>query len=105
MNCDDVYITIGNWTGVKLGLLLEEAGLTEPGLSLVFTANDGYSRSMPYSVVLRDDVIVAYEKDGKSLKEVTRLVIPNANGDQWVSDISQIQVTFQSGSLTSIFLR
>jgi DMSO/TMAO reductase YedYZ molybdopterin-dependent catalytic subunit len=39
---------------------------------------------------MREDVIIAYEKDGVSLAERTRLVIPGANGSEWISGIIQI---------------
>jgi hypothetical protein len=78
--CVDSLIDHGNWTVVKLGSVLEKAEL-------------------------QTDVIIAYEKDGSSLPEVTRLVIPNANGDEWISKITQIKIVFPSGSYTSIYLK
>ena len=70
-----------------------------------FHASDGYSTTIPYSVAMQADVIIAYEKDGSKLPEVTRLVIPNANGDEWISKITQIKIIFPSGNYLSIYLK
>ncbi len=103
--CVNSLIEHGNWTGVKLGSVLEKAGLNQQVENVEFHASDGYSTTIPYSVAMRADVIIAYEKDGSKLPEVTRLVIPNANGDEWISKITQIKIIFPSGNYSSIYLK
>jgi DMSO/TMAO reductase YedYZ molybdopterin-dependent catalytic subunit len=103
--CVDSLIDHGNWTGVKLGSVLEKAGLNQQVENVEFHASDGYSITIPYSVAMRGDVIIAYEKDGSNLPELTRLVIPNAYGDEWISKITQIKIIFSSGNYVSIYLR
>jgi DMSO/TMAO reductase YedYZ molybdopterin-dependent catalytic subunit len=41
----------------------------------------------------REDVIVAYEKDGQPLTEQLRLVIPGMNGNLWIAQITSITVS------------
>lgn len=94
LSCYGAPVTDGEWTGVQLLYVLEQAGigqLTE--FSLNFEASDGYKiSSFPMSDALRADVILAYEKDGMPLDEKVRLVVPDANGDVWISLITQITV-------------
>ena len=88
--CSGALVDRGNWTGVKLGLLLEKAGLPQQATTLELRGTDGYDTNLSLSTAMRDDVIIAYEKDGVSLAERTRLVIPGANGSEWISGITQI---------------
>jgi DMSO/TMAO reductase YedYZ molybdopterin-dependent catalytic subunit len=103
--CVGSLVDHGNWTGVRLRLVLQKAGSNQQVESVEFYASDGYSTKISYSVATRDDVIIAYEKDGVALPEVTRLVIPDVNGDEWVSSISQIKIVFPSGNYTSLYLK
>jgi DMSO/TMAO reductase YedYZ molybdopterin-dependent catalytic subunit len=90
LDCPGFFVIDGNWTGVKLGLVLEKAGF-DPNATLVkFFAQDGYEVSLSMGDAMRGDVIIAYEKDGEPLPETTRLVIPGTIGSQWISKITQI---------------
>jgi DMSO/TMAO reductase YedYZ molybdopterin-dependent catalytic subunit len=104
LDCVGSYVASGNWTGVQLGYLLEKAGLTQKANTVELYASDGYSTHISYSLATRGDVIVAYELDGKALLEVTRLVIPDTNGDIWISNITRIKVIYDSGDYSSIIL-
>lgn len=105
LSCYGSLIDGGNWTGVRLGLVLEKTGLIEKAERVEFHASDGYLTSMLYSEAMREDVIIAYEIDGSNLPEVTRLVIPGANGSEWISSIYKITIIFPSGSLKTLYLR
>ena len=96
--CYGSLVDRGNWTGVKLGFLLEKAGSTQQAETVELIASDGYSVTIPISVAMREDVIVAWEKDGIALPEGTRLVVPGVNGDEWISSISQIKIISPSNS-------
>jgi hypothetical protein len=89
--CYGLWVTGGNWGGVKLSDLLKSTGVD---LSIVgsvqFIASDGYQVKLDAPTALRPDVIVAYEKDDISLTETYRLVYPGANGALWVSMITSI---------------
>ncbi len=56
------------WTGVRLADLLDRAGVKANGAALRFTSFDGaYTESLTLAQARRDDVIVAYDLDGKPL--------------------------------------
>ena len=103
LDCIGSYVDNGNWTGVRLGYLLEKVGVTQQADTVELYASDGYSTHISYSTAIREDVVVAYEKDGGALPEVTRLVVPETNGDVWISNITRIKVIYPSGSYTSLF--
>ena len=94
--CYGTLITRGNWTGVKLSLLLETAEYEVDAMSVRFDAEDGYTVTLLLKDALREDVIVAYEKDGQPLPETLRLVISGANGNLWISMIVSITVSLNS---------
>ncbi len=91
LNCYGALVTSGNWGGVSLSYLLQKVGINHPE-SVVVKASDGYSYAIPLETAFREDVIIAYQKDGQPLSEVLRLVIPGANGDMWVAQITQIML-------------
>jgi DMSO/TMAO reductase YedYZ molybdopterin-dependent catalytic subunit len=57
-----------HWTGVKLADLLDRAGVKPGAKALRFVSFDGlYTESLTLDQARRDDVLVAYELDGKPL--------------------------------------
>jgi DMSO/TMAO reductase YedYZ molybdopterin-dependent catalytic subunit len=92
LDCYRSPVESGNWTGVKLRLLLEKAGIPQQATTVEFQATDGYTTSLLLSIAMQEDVLIAYEKDGGWLAETTRLVIPGANGSGWISSITQIMI-------------
>ncbi len=77
------------WTGVRLRALLEETGLGDDAIDLVFTGADrgveagfeqDYQRSLPRADALRDDALLAWGMNGRPLEPQhgfpLRLVIP-----------------------------
>jgi DMSO/TMAO reductase YedYZ molybdopterin-dependent catalytic subunit len=56
------------WGGVKLRDVLDRAGVQSPAKALRFVSFDGsYSESLTLDQARRDDVLVAYELEGKQL--------------------------------------
>src|SRR4051812_19541011 len=64
------------WTGTPLAPILEEAGLAEDAVEVVFTGLDrgvqgevehAYERSLPVAEALRDEVLLAWAVNGQSL--------------------------------------
>ena len=80
----------GSWTGVSLSLLLDQAGFSAEAIKVAFYARDGYSTDLTVETARRSDVILAYERDGISLPEALRLVVPGKWGYKWISQISDI---------------
>jgi DMSO/TMAO reductase YedYZ molybdopterin-dependent catalytic subunit len=87
-----MLVSKGNWTGVKLGLLLEKAGIDERAETVEFYAKDKYTITLPISKAMQDSTIVAYELNGNTLNETLRLVLPTENGNLWISMITSITV-------------
>lgn len=81
----------GNWTGVKLKTLLEEAKPSAAAFKIGFFASDGFSTDLSVETANRDDIILAYEKDGVSLNDI-RLVVPGHWGYKWISQLTNIKV-------------
>lgn len=91
--CYGDLVTSGNWIGVKLSFLLEMTEYNDQTMSAKFYAEDGYTISVPIEEALRDDVIIAYKKDDQILPETLRLVIPDTNGNLWISMINQVTLS------------
>lgn len=79
-----------NWTGVRLNDLLEEAGVLASAAKVGFHASDGYTTDLTLQQAARQDIIIAFDKDGVPLKEKTRLVVPGMWGYKWISGIDLI---------------
>jgi DMSO/TMAO reductase YedYZ molybdopterin-dependent catalytic subunit len=92
LNCYGRLIASGMWGGVSLQVLLAETGYTTQTANLQFYASDGYTTTLTFSNDTSQDVIVAYELEGSLLPEILRLVIPNANGEAWISRITSISI-------------
>ena len=82
----------GNWTGVKLGYLLEQAGVSQDAIKVAFIAADGYATDLTLATAKRDDVIVAYQKDGVPLSDSLRLVVPGKWGYKWIAQLTRIEL-------------
>jgi DMSO/TMAO reductase YedYZ molybdopterin-dependent catalytic subunit len=100
--CPGFFTINGNWTGVRLSLVLEKAGFDPNATTVNFLAQDGYEVSLSIRDAMRDDVIIAYEKDGEPLPEKTRLVIPGTVGGQWISNITQIALPTSTGGFSIV---
>jgi DMSO/TMAO reductase YedYZ molybdopterin-dependent catalytic subunit len=81
----------GNWTGVKLRTLLEEAEISTAAIKVGFYATDGYSTDLTVDTAMRDDIILAYEINGTPLNDL-RLVVPGKWGYKWISQLTVIEL-------------
>jgi DMSO/TMAO reductase YedYZ molybdopterin-dependent catalytic subunit len=93
------------WRGTLLAPLLEEAGVREGAVEVLFTGLDrgvegeeeqAYARSLPLAEALRDDVMLAYEINGLPLPPQhgfpLRLLVPGWYGMTSVKWLSRITV-------------
>ena len=87
-----VVVESGEWAGVTLASLLEEANVTSSGVKVGFFASDGYSTDLDLDFAMSGEVVVAYEKDGIPLDETLRLVVPGRWGYKWISQLTSIVV-------------
>lgn len=82
----------GDWTGVRLGLLLKDAEVSPEAVKVAFYADDGFATDLTVATAKRDDIILAYERDGEPLTEKLRLVVPEKWGYKWIRDVTHIEV-------------
>ncbi len=87
-----VVVMQGNWSGVRLSYLLDQAGINTEAVKIALNASDGYSTDLSVARGMQDDVLVAYEKDGVPLTEVLRLVVPDSWGYKWISQLRSIEL-------------
>ena len=88
--CEGSLVTFGDWGGVSLNYLLQQAGVDPAVASIDFLAQDGYNVSIPLQIAMQSNVIIAYAENGSSLNEELRLVLPGENGGMWISLITSI---------------
>jgi DMSO/TMAO reductase YedYZ molybdopterin-dependent catalytic subunit len=105
--CYGLLVAGGDWTGIKLSDFFDQTQIDPTLGSIQFLAQDGYTVTIPIEMAMRSDVIIAYEKDNNSLQENLRLVIPEANGNLWISMITSINMSslHPSGKLSEDFVR
>jgi len=87
-----VLVDHGNWTGVRLGLILEKAGVSLEAVKVAFYAEDGFTTDLTITTAMREDIILAYEKDGEPLPEKLRLAVPGMWGYKWIKWLIRIEV-------------
>jgi DMSO/TMAO reductase YedYZ molybdopterin-dependent catalytic subunit len=91
-------MSTGSFTGVRLADLLTMAGARATGTWVAFTAVDGYTESIPVSLVQASPgIMVAYDLDGAPLPSghgfPARMVIPGLygmKGPKWLSRIDLV---------------
>lgn len=103
-------VSAAEWTGIRLRPLLEEAGLHDEAVEILFGGADrgvqagvehDYERSLATADALRDDVILAYAMNGAPLPPQhgfpLRLVVPGWYGMahvKWLTRIAAIDAPF-----------
>ena len=86
----DQVLMSGNWTGVKLSLLLETAGISPQAMKVGFFATDNFSTDLSLETAMRENIIIAYELNGIPLGEEVRLIVPGKWGYKWIHHIEII---------------
>jgi sulfane dehydrogenase subunit SoxC len=101
----------GEWTGTKLGPLLEEAGVTGDVVEFLFTGLDrgveggveqSYERSLPAAEALDGDALLVYELNGEPLPPQhgfpLRLLVPGWYGManvKWLESVTALTKPFR----------
>jgi sulfane dehydrogenase subunit SoxC len=115
----DEAIGCAEWTGTPLRDVLEEAGLLEEAVELLFTGHDrgidqgveqDYQRSLPIEEAMREDVLLAYAMNGQPLPAPhgfpLRLIVPDWYGMasvKWLRSITAIAEPFDGVQQTSLY--
>jgi DMSO/TMAO reductase YedYZ molybdopterin-dependent catalytic subunit len=80
----DGAVSTAVWTGVRLVDVLEEAGLRDDVVEILFAGADGFQRSLPIDVALDPAVLIATEMNGEPIPPIhgapARLVVPGWYG-------------------------
>lgn len=103
----DGAISQGNWKGVLLKDILKLTGVKGSAKEVVFIGHDKgtrtdmegvfhYARSLPIDMVLQQDILIAYELNGRSIPYEQgfplRLIVPQWYGMASVKWLKEIQV-------------
>ena len=93
------------WTGIPLQQLLEDVGMLEGSVEVLFSGLDrgveggieqSYERSLPLAEAIKDDIVLAYEMNGQPLLPQhgfpLRLIVPGWYGMTHVKWLHRIQV-------------
>ena len=113
-------VSTGEWTGIPLASLLQEAGIHDDAVEVVFTGLDRgeqqghrqlYQRALPVEEALRPDVLLAFELNGIALPPQhgfpLRLIFPGWYGMtnvKWLSRITVLDKPFW-GYQQNVFYR
>jgi len=103
-------VSTAEWTGTSLRPILDEAGLEDDAVEVVFTGADrgvdggleqDYERSLPIDEATRDDLLLAYEINGQPLPPQhgfpLRLIVPRWYGMaqvKWLRTITAVAQPF-----------
>ena len=111
----------GAWRGARLRDVLEDAGVPDGAVEVLFTGLDrgvedavaqNYERSLPLAEALRDEVLLAYELNGESLPPQhgfpLRLLVPGWYGMtsvKWLERITVLDHPFEGVQMTKRYRR
>jgi|GEM_PF-4957798 len=84
-------VSEGDWTGVRLGLILENAGVLPEAIKVAFIASGGYTTDLSISTAMQENIIIAYELNGESLPFL-RLVVPGQWGYKWINALHTVEL-------------
>jgi hypothetical protein len=88
----DAPLAGGNWTGVDLAYLLQQAGVEPTAVKVAFYAIDGYTTDLTIQTAMSKVIIVAYQNNGVPITEGLRLVVPGTFGYKWISKLARIEL-------------
>lgn len=89
---------VGTWTGVRLSMLLEQAGLNDDAVSIMATGLDesGFEKPLPVEKAMADDTMIVYGMNGGPLPHdhgfPARLLVPGWVGSYNVKWLRQLTV-------------
>ena len=67
--CYGSPVTSGDWSGISLSYLLQQAGIEPTVASINLYALDGYGIVIPAKEAMLPDVIIAYKLNGEPVPE------------------------------------
>ncbi|MDE2695262.1 MAG: molybdopterin-dependent oxidoreductase [Chloroflexota bacterium] len=95
LDCTGGWYTTQDWTGVRLGALLDQAGVGDDATSVVVRSVTGYSRRFPLAEAR--ELLLATHVGGDRLSAghgfPARLVVPGRRGYHWVKWVVSVEVS------------
>jgi DMSO/TMAO reductase YedYZ molybdopterin-dependent catalytic subunit len=94
LDCTGGFASTQHWRGVRLGRLLDEAGVTDGGAHVRVVSHTGYR----WGFALADaaDLLLATHVGGEPLSHghgaPCRLVVPGHRGFEWVKWVTRVEV-------------
>ena len=87
-----IAIMQGNWTGVLLSYILQQANVSPSAVKVGLFAPDSFSTDFPAPSALQDNTtLLAYTLNNASLGQL-QLVVPGDWGYKWITNPTQIQL-------------
>ena len=85
------------WEGVMVRDLVQEAGIDPRANTVIFTAHDGYTTSLPLNYLIDNDIIMAYRMNNVTLPAERgypfELVAEDKFGYKWIKWIEKIELS------------
>ncbi len=85
------------WQGVLLKDLLNEAGVKQGALTVIFHAYDGYTSSLPLDYVINNNILLAYKMNNVTLPPERgfpfQVVAEDKWGYKWVKWVTKIEIS------------
>jgi len=95
--CVEGWDTTILWEGVLVRDLIRAAGINPRATTVIFTAHDGYTTSLPLEYVLNRDILMAYRMNNVTLPAERgypfQLVAENKWGYKWIRWIEKIELS------------
>lgn len=95
IDCTGGWYSAQDWEGVRVGALLDRAGVRDGARTVVFTSVSGYSRAYPLSEART--LLLATRVAGAELEHghgsPARIVAPSRRGYWWVKWVAEIEVS------------
>ena len=96
LRCVEGWSGVGEWTGIPLRDILEEAKIRHNARTVVFYSVDGYSASLSVEDSLSDNVMLSYKLNGEALPKEhgypLRLVVEGKYGYKWIKWVTHIKI-------------
>jgi DMSO/TMAO reductase YedYZ molybdopterin-dependent catalytic subunit len=101
LNCVEGWDVTILWEGILVRDLLNDAGVDPRATTVIFTAHDGYTTSLPLEYLMTRDILMAYRMNNVTLPAERgypfQLVAEDKWGYKWAKWIETIEVTEDSG--------
>jgi DMSO/TMAO reductase YedYZ molybdopterin-dependent catalytic subunit len=85
------------WQGVLLKDLINEAGIKQGALTVIFHAYDGYTSSLPLDYVMNNNILLAYKMNNVTLPPERgfpfQVVAEDKWGYKWVKWVTKIEIS------------